>query len=180
LPLKESFESYSARATQTPHGRYPHYRDPTTTLYTRTHYGRKLRISIPLISTAAKILYFAIRQLHKFEVPDDLPRDRAHAVQIGGNMIRPTREDMNELNAHKIVQFGPTASSNLWKELTHKQMQQEDEGDLKADSVRYDVDWQRLTSCWDVWRPTLAKSPPYVIDSLEGLWQGRILVRILV
>jgi hypothetical protein len=181
FPLKKDFKDKFPYRVYTAHGPYPRYRDPASILCRPTHYGRKLKISIPIISTAAKILYFAIIQLRKYQISSRLYSDRAQAIENGDNFVRPTQEDVIELNTFKFVQFSPATQWDWWVALTPKQLQLESKGvwhhGLKADSARHDFDWQRLTRSWDPWHKP-PKSPLYKVGSLNGLWHGRMLVRI--
>ena len=42
---------------------------------------------------------------------------------------------------------------------------------------RRDNDGKRLTTCWDPWAHVELKGTMYTFWSMDGLWQGRMLVR---
>jgi hypothetical protein len=50
--------------------------------------------------------------------------------------------------------------------------------DLLAPSAAWDNDWERSTVCWDPWTNIELKGTVYTFGSMDGLWQGRLLVRL--
>lgn len=180
LPLLGKIEEQLDHSVLTAHGPYPHYRNPSEIIYRPTHYGHSLAVGVPLLSAAAKILYFTRRQLRPFTVPNALPVNRAHALQLNVTAIGPTQADIIECNAFKSVQYPPKTKWDWWADLTEEELALEGEGiwhhKLKANSARYDHDWARLISCIDPWSITEVRGPVFQYGSLHGLWNGRLVV----
>lgn len=110
----------------------------------------------PLISPAARLLYFARRELLPFGIPPHLPLTRAHAERTE---IGPTQEDIREFNTGVCARLV----------------------DPDGPSVQNDCDWTRLRTCrdaTDVDQPRLGRV--YVPGSLSGLFVGRMLVSVQV
>ncbi|KAG7085352.1 hypothetical protein E1B28_002918 [Marasmius oreades] len=88
----------------TAHGPYPLYLSPDQRVWKHVFYNRRVPITIPLITDAAKLLYAARRELWRFPVMHQLARNRTEynlrtPVQADGQRpIRPTQEDFEELN----------------------------------------------------------------------------------
>jgi hypothetical protein len=182
FPLSEEFAEEFPHSILTAHGPYPLYRDPKDTVFRTIHYGQLLTIGTPLISTAARILYFTRRQIPQFPVPSELPVNRAHARQLGNFSIRPTQADLIELNAHKCAQLPPKTKWDWWEDLTEEELRIQDEGiwhhQLKSNSAAYDHDMERLRHCYNPWVRPVAKGPVFAFGSLSGLWHGRLLVNL--
>lgn len=168
----------------TAHGPYPLYRDPTAIITRVIHYGVVYPISAPLITIAAKLVYFSRRETIPFAIPPHLPRNRAHALQLGRRDVVPTQADVIEFNAHKDTKLPPRTKWDWWADLTDDELAVEDSGisrpDLKATSAKWDNDWMRLRFCSDPWVHTPLKGPVYTAGMLTGLWQGRMLVSLSI
>ena len=65
---------------------------------TQVHFSARPLFASPLISPAAKLLFFARREVVKFPVPPHLALTRAEAHARGNWEIGPTAEDVHEAN----------------------------------------------------------------------------------
>jgi hypothetical protein len=65
---------------------------------TQVHFSSRPLFSFPLISPAAKLLYFARREVVNFPVPPHLAQNRVEAHARGNFEIGPTKEDVHEMN----------------------------------------------------------------------------------
>ncbi len=147
------------------------------------HYGRSIHFRTPPITIAAKLIYFSRRETIPLAIPSDLPVDRADALAQRRNW-GPTQADIIEVNSHTGAQF-VDASDWDWKStLTPEQRRIEEEGvwrrDLRSPSAAWDNDWERFTACWDPWANVEFKGTVYTFGSMNGLWQGRLLVRFIL
>ncbi|EGO31272.1 hypothetical protein SERLADRAFT_353830 [Serpula lacrymans var. lacrymans S7.9] len=175
IPLSETFNQQFPRSVLTAHGSYPLYRN--NTVHTFSHYDRDdLKMDTPLISIAAKLLYFSRRGVVPLGVPPHLPYNRAHALQLGFNMVGPTQEDIHELNAHKFAKLVPRMQWDWRAALTDRQLALDEEGFDQSASVQWENDWSRLTECIDPFSRMSIPSTKYAFGLLDGLWQGRLLV----
>jgi len=166
---------------ETAHGYYPLYRDASETKTVLTHFGHRIDICPPPLPAAAKLLYFSRRESLPLEVPAGVPRDREHANQLGITRGQ-TQADLIEVNSHKGAKVVPPTHWD-WKDaLKPEELELEEQGtwtlDLKAASAQWDNDWERLTNCWDPWSQPELKGVVYTPGMMDGLWQGRILVRM--
>ncbi|KAJ8588677.1 hypothetical protein M405DRAFT_819370 [Rhizopogon salebrosus TDB-379] len=160
MPLADNFDPHLHTSILAAHGPFPIYR--TNRTLSIPFYNRyNFEISIPLASTAAKLIFFSRRQVTSIGVPIHLPLNRDHAIQLGfADQIGPTQEDVHELNQHKIVNLiSPTQDSTT-----------------VPPSSMHDDDWYRLTDCTDPMQTSPLKNTHYTYGSATGLWQGRILV----
>jgi hypothetical protein len=166
----------------TAHGPYPLYREPSEITQSIYHYGLETEVSVPLITVAAKLIYFSRREAVPFFVPNDLPVNRMHAASLGHFEIRPTQADIIEVNAHVDTKLVPHTKWNWREDLTEDELELEDSGiysvDLKSASSKWDNDWMRLCFCANPWIPDPMKGTVYSVGSLIGLWQGRMLVSV--
>ena len=48
---------------------------------------------------------------------------------------------------------------------------------LVVPSVTWDINWKRLTMCWNPWADVELKGMMYIFGSMDSFWQGRMLVR---
>lgn len=167
----------------TAHGPFPIYRNGVWTLY---HYGldQQPRVTPPLITIPAKLLYFSRREVIPFGIPPHLPLTRDHANQLGITEIGPTQEDVHEFNAHKAARVIPETKWHWWEDLSDHETARAEFGayfpDLKVASAHWDVDWERLRFCVDGFKNPfdfVNKGPVYIPGTLNGLWQGRMIVR---
>ena len=114
------------------------------------------------------------------QCPSDLPVDRPAALAQGISRGQ-TQADIIEVNSHSSAQLVPASDWNWKSALTPEQMLIEEDGswrrDLLAPSAAWDNDWERSTACWDPWARGELKGTVYTFGSLDGLWQGRLLVR---
>lgn len=180
LPLPEEWERENLFSVQTVHGYYPLYRKTGETKLSFTHYGSTIDVCSPSLTAAAKLLYFSRREVLRLDVPDRLPLNRAHANQLGiaGGQ---TQADLIEVNTHKGAQFLPPSDWDWKAKLTLEEFRYESDGewkkDLKAPSVQWDNDYERIRYCWDPWSQPILKGSTYTFGCLDGLFQGRMLVR---
>jgi len=131
-------------------------------LVTRIHYlGRKLRLAVPPLTSAA-LLNFAVRQeawQDTVPLPSRiglLPATREEAIARGLGTPALTQEDVREFHFH-----------------TRTRLFQLNQGI----SERLDKDWFRLVACHTpsaVERPL--KGIVYSLGTLVGKWSGRIFV----
>jgi hypothetical protein len=144
------------------------------------HFDRNIRFRTPPVTAAARLLYFSRREMIPLDIPSALPVDWPTAFAQG---IHPpqTQADIIEVNSHAGAQFVPPSHWDWKSTLTPEQRQLEEEGvwmrDLVAPSVAWDNDWERFTTCWDPWADVELKGTMYTFGSMDGLWQGRMLVR---
>ena len=109
-----------------------------------------------------------------------LPVDWLIALAQG---VRPpqTQADIIEVNSHAGAHLVPSSHWDWNSTLTSEQRRLEEEGiwmrNLVAPSVAWDNDWERSTTCWDPWADVELKGTVYTFGSMDGLWQGRMLVR---
>lgn len=181
FPLSEDFNGVFPYTLITPHGYYPLYRAPEMLVDTFKHFGVRLHIQAPLITQAAKLLYFACLETVSIPPPPGIPLNRAHAISLNLPDGIPTVEDYEEMNAHKSAQFVDVGSWDWRAELDDEQGKLEDDNvwrrGLKSASSRWDNDWQRWSYCWDPWNEKDdLKGVVYTYGTLSGLWQGRAMV----
>ncbi|KAH7914544.1 hypothetical protein BJ138DRAFT_1133285 [Hygrophoropsis aurantiaca] len=164
LPLSRRFNRHLPHSVVTAHGPYPVYRSGNYS--TISYYDRStMEMGIPLASVAAKLIFFSRRQLVPIGVPPHLPLTRAHAHQLGHTGIGPTQEDVHELNNHNIVKLPPPST-----------FLSDDDTSNKPSSLAWDDDWFRLTDCLSPFDNVPLKNTHYTPGSLDGLWQGRMLI----
>ena len=168
----------------TAHGAFPLYRDPSVLNQDLTHFGHSFKMSMPLITIAAKLLYFSRREIVPFNVPDHLPVNRAHAIQLGLYDVGPTQEDVIEFNTHTDTKFPRRTTWDWWEDLTEDELDMEFDGlssaALKSASSKWDNDWMRLSYCSNPWIDTPCKGVVYTPGMFTGLWQGRMIVRLFL
>lgn len=142
------------------------YLDPER-VWSQVHFSARPEIVPPLISVAAKLVYFSRRETVPFDIPSGLPLTRADACAAGITDIGPTQEDLLEFNAHlnhRLPEVHPG-----WPEGAA--------GEPLSSS--WDSDWWRIRTCFDPWADTDAGlGRLYVPGSFTGLWQGRMIVRV--
>ena len=183
LPLPQEWERNDLVSSQSEHGEYPVFPPRGDTIVEMFHYGRSIRFRTPPITIAAKLIYFSRRETIPLAIPSDLPVDRAAALAQRRNW-GPTQADIIEVNSHTGAQF-VDASDWDWKStLTPEQRRIEEDGvwrrDLRSPSAAWDNDWERFTACWDPWANVEFKGTVYTFGSMNGLWQGRLLVRFIL
>ncbi|KAI0066406.1 hypothetical protein BV25DRAFT_1971127 [Artomyces pyxidatus] len=179
LPLPTEWQREELYSLQTAHGHYPHYRDEKEITHTIQHFGQTVKIIPPLIVAAATLIYFSRRESVPLAIPSVLPVDRPSALArgiIGGQ----TQADVVEVNAHFAAKCVPRGDWH-WKDaLTPEELMMVARGscgkELKAPSGAWDNDWERITSCWDPWSEPDLKGVVYTFGSMDGLWQGRLLI----
>ncbi|PCH34350.1 hypothetical protein WOLCODRAFT_62488 [Wolfiporia cocos MD-104 SS10] len=178
FPLPAELQEEFPYTLMTPHGFYPLYRQPESLLEEFPHFGISLGISAPLIAQGAKLLYMTMYQTHLPHHPG-LPPNREHAQQQGLTHVGPTREDIDEANAHHAVRLVERGDWDWRSRLTPDEGRLEDDGawrrGLRAMSARWDNDWNRLTGCIDPWDTPELKGVVYTYGTLDGLWSGRLL-----
>ena len=144
------------------------------------HFGRAIRFRTPPITIAAKLIYFSRREVIPLAAPPNLPIDRPAALAQGISWGQ-TRADIDEVNSHAGAQFVPASHWDWKSTLTPEQRLIEEDGawrrDLLSPSAAWDNDWERFTACWDPWADVDLKGTVYTFGSMDGLWQGRLLVR---
>lgn len=172
----------SAHPLSSAHGPYPIYVDPTRAEHI-PYFGAYPSLAPPPITTPAKLLYFARREIYPFRIPDGLPQTRAD-VPAGVIGPTPTIEDFVELNSFKGAE-PPLRVTWDWERggrvvdgvLCVEGVGEGDDDD--DDSVRWDSDYWRRMLCRDAWQrlPKWRPGKVYVPGSMDGLWQGRLVVR---
>ncbi|KAI0937449.1 hypothetical protein AcV5_005355 [Taiwanofungus camphoratus] len=179
FPLPEELNNEFPFALTTPHGFYPLYREPSVLVETFHHFGLRLDICAPLIAQGAKLLYMTLSDV-PFSIDPGLPVDRAHALQLGRTHVSLTQADLREANAHKSVQLVERGEWDWRAQLAEDAGRLEDDGvwrkGLKSKSARFDNDWNRLTGCLNPWRVPALKGVVYTYGTMDGLWQGRLLI----
>ncbi|KAF8481802.1 hypothetical protein DFH94DRAFT_408329 [Russula ochroleuca] len=179
LPLPEEWEHNDLVSIQTAHGDYPMLPPRGDATIEVLHFDRTIRFRTPPITTAAKLIYFSRREVTPLQTPPDLPVDRPAALAQGISWGQ-TQADIIEVNAHSSAQFVPASDWNWKSTLTPEQRQIEEDGvwrrDLLSPSAAWDNDWERSTACWDPWAQVDLKGTVYTFGSMDGLWQGRLLI----
>jgi hypothetical protein len=165
------------------HSEYPVLPPRGDTIVEVFHFGRPIRFRTPPITIAAKLLYFSRRNIIPPSVLSNLPVDRPTALQQDISWGQ-TQADIIEVNSHASAQFVDAPDWD-WKSIrSPEQAQVEEDGirrrDLRAPSAAWDNDWERFTTCWDPWAKVELKGTVYTFGSLDGLWQGRLLVRFIL
>ncbi|KAH8099464.1 hypothetical protein BXZ70DRAFT_943813 [Cristinia sonorae] len=188
FPLSPALQRAFPYSLITPHGFWPLYRQPSLLVERHTHYNMLLDIAPPLITVAAKLLYFSRSEATEIQFHPQLPVDRAAAMALHQQQYpnerpypSPTQADWREFNAHKASKLVDHGSWNWRTELSPEAGALEDDGvwrkGLKAVSAKWDNDWQRITCCYDPFRLPALKGVVYTYGSMHGLWAGRMLVR---
>ncbi|KDQ53675.1 hypothetical protein JAAARDRAFT_61082 [Jaapia argillacea MUCL 33604] len=171
LPLVHSdLSPTQPHSSRTAHGPWPIYRSPTKIHKEIPHFGHHLRLTTPLTSTAAKLIYFARREVVPIRIPDILPPSRSLEYPTG-----PTKDDIHEFNAFPQAKLEETPRWNWWEgaegEEGHTRVER------KPPSARWDQEWERWCMMkWGLWRQPEGKGQVYEIGMLSGLWHGRMLV----
>ncbi|KAJ7482843.1 hypothetical protein B0H11DRAFT_2021398 [Mycena galericulata] len=165
LPLRGIVPAH-ANSIVTAHGPYPIYLDPRRA-WSQVHFSTRPTIIPPLVTVAAKLVYFSRRETLPFDIPPHLPLTRAHALAAGITHIGPNQDDIHEVNAHlndRLPEVRPG-----WEDA--------DADDSEPLSTRWDSDWWRLRKCYSAWRETdRLLGASYVPGTFTGLWQGRMLI----
>jgi hypothetical protein len=164
----------------TAHGPYPLYRETHVLLEDVYHFGRSLAFSRPLVTIAAKMLYFTRRETVPIGIPTHLPVNRAHALSLGHTHVHPTQADVHEVNRHESVKMVQRGLWDYMANMTEAEKKIMYDGlwtpTLTSASAKWDNDWNRMTFCYDPWRRMPLKGVTYTHGMLNGLWQGRMLV----
>lgn len=137
-----------APTLQTPHGYYPPYRNPELLEVQVEHFGQKLSIGMPLITVAARLLYFSRSEATPYHIPDTLPVDREAAYEQNILQVMPTQQDYIRFNQHKAA---AVASRGRF-----------------ANSSKWDKDWERIRWCWNPHVTFPLRGSTYTYGSLEG------------
>ncbi|KXN84630.1 hypothetical protein AN958_12262, partial [Leucoagaricus sp. SymC.cos] len=153
------------------HGPYPIYVEHQETAH--PYFGSISLLSPPPITTAAKLLYFAHREIIPFNIPPHLPRTRAEAQP--STTPSPTQEDFIEINSHRGAEFQPCITWD-WDQ-GHRLVNGVPDTSNYDHSVRWDPDYWRRRLCGDAWQvePKWRPGKVYVPGSMDGLWQGRLV-----
>ncbi|KAK0184609.1 hypothetical protein F5146DRAFT_987828 [Armillaria mellea] len=184
----------------TPHGPYPVYLSPSR-VWSQVHFSRRISLTCPLVTTAAKLLFFSRRELLPYGMNYNLPRNRSLAIANG--LDGPTQEDIDEMNLHRLG--GPDGKYGGTKLPAVVPDSSDEVSDL---SKSYDSEWYRLCLCTNAWadglgdddeiwrRAKLGKgmrvktadheirelrfrhAEMYVLGLLTGLWAGRMALLI--
>ena len=114
------------------------------------------------------------------DIPSAYPVDWPTAMAQGIHTPQ-TQADIIEVNSHAGAQFVPPSHWDWKSTLTPEQRELEEDGawrrGLLATSAAWDCDWERSTTCWDPWSEPELKGGVYTFGSMDGLWQGRMIVR---
>ena len=198
LPLTHSQRlSSQSHTVPTPHGPYPIYHSASRA-NTQIHFSTRPLFSAPLISLAAKLLYFSRREVVKFPIPPHLARDRAEAHARGNFDVGPTMEDVHEANWGWTARLpGGAGTLPAWSWDVHDpappplaappadpphrwtgKAPHTAFGPNADRSRRWDMDWWRLRLCGNAARkrPRIPYGRVYEPGCMDGLWQGRMLV----
>ncbi|KAJ6544648.1 hypothetical protein DFH09DRAFT_990484 [Mycena vulgaris] len=160
LPLRNA-TTVHPNSILTAHGSYPIYLDPRHA-WSQVHFSARPAIFPPLVTVAAKLVYFSRRETIPFDIPPHLPLNRPHALAAGITHTGPNQDDILEINAHlndRLPELRPAGEG------------------AEPLSVRWDADWWRLRKCLSAWRaPDRRLGSTYAPGTFTGLWQGRMLV----
>ncbi|KAJ7728590.1 hypothetical protein DFH07DRAFT_998824 [Mycena maculata] len=164
LPLSSTPTDHTTSIV-TAHGPYPVYLDPRRA-WSQVHFSARPTLVPPLVTVAAKLVYFSRRETVPFSIPPHLPRDRAAARAAGITHVGPNQDDIHEVNAHLNARLPEVRLG--WGAC---------DGDAEPLSARWDPDWCRLRKCFSAWRvPDARLGTPYQPGTFTGLWQGRMLI----
>lgn len=179
LPLPDEWERDDIVSLETAHGQYPVFPSRNGPIALVNHFDRNIRFRTPPVTAAARLLYFSRREMIPLDIPSVLPVDWPTALAQG---IHPpqTQADIIEVNLHAGAQFVPPSHWDWKSTLTPEQRLLEEDGawrrNLLAPSAAWDNDWERFTMCWDPWADSDLKGTVYTFGSMDGLWQGRMLI----
>jgi hypothetical protein len=174
IPIPDHGEQ-EIQSMPTAHGEYP-CPHPSERLVLDKHYLEQVELAVPVITIPAKLLYFARQDRMHRPVPSFLPATRADAV--AHNRTGATQEDIVELNLHGSTKLPQHTTSEWARSLSEEQWILETNGPydsgIRAPSVLWDDDWNRLSHCFDPlerdWTPL-----NYTFGSMNGLWQGQLM-----
>lgn len=179
LPLPDEWDQHDIVSLETVHGQYPVFPSRDDPVALVNHYDRVIRFRAPPITAAARLLYFSRREMIPLDIPSTLPVDWPTAVAEGVHTAQ-TQADIIEVNSHAVAQFVPPSHWDWKSTLTPEQRELEEDGSwrrgLLATSAAWDSDWERSTTCWDPWAEPELKGTLYTFGSMDGLWQGRMLI----
>lgn len=158
------------------HGPYPVYVHPSREV-PLPYFGALPSFSPPPITIAAKLLYFARREIIPFNIPHHLPRTRAEAPPSADP--RPTQEDFIEINSHRGAEPPPRITWDWDQGCKLVNGSPDKSASNRDDSARWDSDYWRRRLCGNAWQvqPKWRPGKVYVPGSMDGLWQGRLVVR---
>ncbi|KZS93028.1 hypothetical protein SISNIDRAFT_97151 [Sistotremastrum niveocremeum HHB9708] len=173
LPLRPTQPSFSLPFSfRSTHGLYPVYRpqviypdglttarhipDPPTII----HFGCKLYLTPPILAHAAQLLSFVRWEFRGARPSSEAPPTRAYRDANG--LHGATVEDFDHFNTISRTPFNPIVSLTT--------------GIDESASKRFDVDWQRLNECGNLFDEPATKHFAHVPGSLSGQWAGRLLV----
>ena len=180
LPLSEAFGHRFPHSVITAHGPYPLYRETHLLIEDVKHFGRHLEFSRPLVTIAAKLLYFTRREMVPIGIPTHLPIDRDHAISLGHTHVRPTQADVHEVNNYHSVSTVEHGPWDYLARMSNEEQKQFKDGlwtpTLTSASAKWDNEWNRAAFCHDPWNSMPLKGVTYTHGMLNGLWQGRMLV----
>ncbi|TCD63351.1 hypothetical protein EIP91_005652, partial [Steccherinum ochraceum] len=187
FPLSPDYHNEFPYSLMTPHGFYPLYRQPNLVAERHLHFNIPMDIAPPLITVAAKLLYFSRSEAMEIQFPSQLPVDRAAALALHAQQYpnerpypSPTQTDWREFNAHKGAKLVDLGTWDWRSEMTLEDGALEDDGvwrkSLRAPSAKWDHDWHRLTGCWNPWEYNDLKGVVYSYGTMHGLWKGRMLI----
>jgi len=179
LPLPGGWDPHDIVSLETAHGQYPVFPSRDDPVAMVNYYDRTIRFRAPLVTAAARLLYFSRREMIPLDIPSALPVDWPTAM--AQNVHPPqTQADIIEVNSHAGAQFVPPSHWDWKSELTPEQRELEENGDWRRDliatSAAWDSDWERSTTCWDPWAEPELKGTMYTFGAMDGLWQGRMLI----
>lgn len=176
VPLVEEEEPSFPHSLITAHGPWPLYRHPADIEQRPVHFNSARSLSPPLLSTAARLLFFSRREVTPMGIPPNLPVDRAAA----GDAIIPTQADVREVNAatHAALPYRapPGWAHGLSGTDWYMEMRGVMDGLVRAPSARWDQDFARLFA-FDPWDSPIIRGVAYNPGSMAGTWAGRMLVR---
>ncbi|KAF7976205.1 hypothetical protein HWV62_7390 [Athelia sp. TMB] len=180
MPLSHRYRHQFPHSVVTAHGPFPLYRELSELIEDVFHYDINIEFSRPLVTVAAKMLYFSRREIIPIGIPPHLPVDRAQAIALGHTHVRPTQADVREVNAHQSVRMVPPPNWNYRDSLSPAELDAMAHGlwtpSLTSASALWDNDWNRSTFCFDPWETAPHKGVTYTHGMFNGLWQGRMLV----
>ncbi|KAJ7153509.1 hypothetical protein C8R43DRAFT_1106735 [Mycena crocata] len=163
LPLLNAVAAHS-NSIITAHGPYPIYLDPRRA-WSQIHFSSRPCIIPPLVTIAAKLVYFSRREIIPFGIPPHLPLNREQALAAGITRIGPNQDDIKEVNEylnHRLPEVRPGWGADDIDEPLSK---------------RWDSDWWRLRKCFNAFRKVDRRlGSVYEPGTFTGLWQGRMLV----
>ncbi|KAF7796201.1 hypothetical protein EIP86_007375 [Pleurotus ostreatoroseus] len=162
VPIDNIYMGAFPFTVNTAHGPYPPYRDAEMVVTQRIHYSSEITLMPPLISIAARLLYFGRSEAFSVVAGAHVPANRQEAQALGHDWVHPTRVDWDEFNAVNAARAPARGLLDPAAELNPTAME--------LHSIHFDSCFQRLIDCTDPFWVNL--TAPYEFGTLTGDFSG--------